>query len=141
MYARRLQLHDHCPACGLRLLENQGDPWGFLIVVDRGVFIFPVVVALYLGLHTSSPWLFGALGAAVVAAFVATTPHRFGVCVAVDYLTRVRWGDLADPAAVPPAADGSPAGPTSGRDEGGPPARPRQTGDRSRRTGQSDGAR
>ena len=41
-----------------------------------------------------------ALFAAVVAAFVATMPHRYGLTIALDYRTRTRWGDPTDEARI-----------------------------------------
>lgn len=96
MFRRWTRLRSHCPACGIRLLRNQGDAWGFLLLVDRGAFIFPVVVALYFGVHLWSPALFVLLGVAVAGTFVAVTPNRYGACVALDYFTRTVVDDPDD---------------------------------------------
>jgi len=40
LFRRWITLHDHCPVCGLKYLENQGDLWGYLLLVDRGLFIW-----------------------------------------------------------------------------------------------------
>ena len=95
MFDGWLKLRDRCPACGLRFLENPGDPWVFLLLVDRGAFLFPLVAALFLGLHRVNLPLFLCFAGVVAAALVLTTPHRYGACVAIDYWTRVKWGDLA----------------------------------------------
>lgn len=91
-------LREHCPVCGLRYLENPGDPWFWLLFVDRAAFVFPVIAALFFGLHRASIVAFVAFCILLVAAFVLTTPNRYGVCVAIDYLTRERWGDERDEA-------------------------------------------
>ena len=36
-----------CNNCGIDLIENNVDNWFFLFVVDRALFIFPIVVAFY----------------------------------------------------------------------------------------------
>lgn len=82
--------------CGIELLRNQGDAWGFLLFLDRGAFIFPVVVGLYFGVHLWSPVLFALLGIAVAVLFVALTPNRYGACVALDYFTRSLANDPDD---------------------------------------------
>jgi len=96
MFARWTRLRSRCPVCGIELLRNQGDAWGFLLLVDRGAFIFPVVVALYFGVHLWSPVLFVLLGLGIAALFVATTPNRYGLCVALDYFTRAVTDDPDD---------------------------------------------
>ena len=92
LYARWTKLHRNCPECGLLYLENQGDPWFFQLVIDRGLFILPIVAGLFFGVHRSSPTLFVGLCALLVGAFLYTTPHRYGMCVALDYYARLRTG-------------------------------------------------
>lgn len=93
LYSRWIDLHKHCPECGLLYLENQGDPWFFQLLIDRALFILPIIAALFFGLHRASPFLFGAFCALLVGVFFYTTPHRYGVCVALDYYSRLRFGD------------------------------------------------
>lgn len=97
LFHRWLKLHDRCPACGLRYLVNQGDPWAFLLVVDR-VFLLALIAIIYFKLWPRSLPAVLALFASVVAAFVATMPQRYGLCIALDYWTRTRWGDPSDEA-------------------------------------------
>ncbi len=82
----------NCSRCSLRFLEDRGDPWAFLLVIDRAAFIFPLVVALYFGLHRAQPMLFVFLGVVLGIGFVLTTPNRYGVSVALVYWTRWRFG-------------------------------------------------
>ncbi len=92
LYRRWTALHKHCPECGLRLLENQGDPWFFQLLIDRALFVLPVIAALFFGLHKSNMPLFIGYCVALVAFFIYTTPHRYGACVALDYYSRLRAG-------------------------------------------------
>jgi hypothetical protein len=85
-------MRENCPQCTLRYLEDRGDPWAFLLVLDRAAFIFPLVVALYFGLHMSSPVLFVAFGVVLGVGFVLTTPNRYGISVALVYWARWRFG-------------------------------------------------
>ena len=97
LFRRWLKLRDGCPACGLRYLINQGDPWAFLLVVDR-LFLLVLIVIIYFKLWPRSLPAVIALFAMVIALFIATMPNRYGLCVAIDYWTRTRWGDPADEA-------------------------------------------
>jgi hypothetical protein len=60
----------------------------FLLVLDRAVFIFPPVAILYFGLPGNSLVALAIVFATFIAVLVYTTPHRYGVCVALDWLTR-----------------------------------------------------
>lgn len=92
LYSRWIDLHKRCPRCGLLYLENRGDPWFFQLLIDRALFILPIVAALFFGLHRTSPALFVAFCVLLVAMFLFTTPHRYGICVALDYYSRLRFG-------------------------------------------------
>lgn len=81
-------MRERCPACSLRYLNHPGDPWAFLLLVDRGVFILPPIAVLYFGWLPRSMTLIVCIFAAWAALLVYTTPHRYGVCVALDWLTR-----------------------------------------------------
>ena len=95
LYKRWMRLHDHCPACGLKYLENQGDIVGPLMFVDRVLFIVPIIVLIYFGVWR--PSLAGLLlfGITTLVLLIFTTPNRNGVSLAVDYLIRRKQGDLA----------------------------------------------
>ena len=103
LFVKWIELRERCAVCGLRYLRNQGDVWGFLVFVDRGCYLFPLLVAVYFGFFGGRVWLSVAIFGLVALVFVATTPHRYGLCVALDYLTRRRWPDPADP--LPPHPD------------------------------------
>ena len=44
LFRRWVTLHDYCPICGLVYLENQGDLWGYLLLIDRGFFILSLIL-------------------------------------------------------------------------------------------------
>ncbi len=97
LYTRWIDLYQRCPRCGLLYLENQGDPWFFQLLIDRALFILPIIAALFFGLHRSSPALFVVFCVVLVAVFFVTTPHRYGLCVALDYYSRLRFGSQGPP--------------------------------------------
>jgi uncharacterized protein (DUF983 family) len=91
-----VKLHDHCPACGLQYLQDQGDLWAYLVAVDRALFIFPLIILIYFRLYIPSSFWFYVLGAGLLAGFICTLPHRNGVALGLDYLVRRKWGDLSE---------------------------------------------
>lgn len=98
-----MRLHRRCATCGLVYLHNAGDAWGFLLVVDRLFFILPVVAAIYFGVFTGPVWVPATVLGTLAVVFFRTMRPRYGLCVALDYLARCRWGDPADP--LPPLPD------------------------------------
>ncbi len=88
------RMRDRCPSCDLQYLEDRGDPWAFLVMIDRGVLIFPIIVALYFGLHRTSFPLFLAFALGLGALFIYTTPNRYGVSVGLVYWARLKFGGV-----------------------------------------------
>jgi len=87
---------ERCATCGLVFERNAGDTWFFTIIGDR----LPVgigVVLVYFGIarhHRSA----GVVAFAVlIALLVWTSPNRWGVGMALHYLSRAFWPDPADP--------------------------------------------
>jgi uncharacterized protein (DUF983 family) len=91
-----------CPHCGLIYERNPGDTWFFMLVGDR-VPIALVIVLIYFGVARGHPALFVALFAVITLVVIWTTPNRWGVFIALHYLSRVHWGDSDDRS--PDAAD------------------------------------
>ena len=89
-----VKLHDHCSECGLLYLQDQGDLWAYLVVFDRALFIFPMVIMIYFRLYIPDSSWFYVLVTALVVGFLWTLPHRNGMCLGADYLVRRKWGDL-----------------------------------------------
>jgi len=90
-----MTVRDRCPACGLVYERSAGDTWAFWIIGDR-IPIAIAIAAVYFGVGPRS-WFEGFLAIGVVAmALIATIPHRVGLVVALDYLSRRWWPDSND---------------------------------------------
>ena len=88
LYKKGLLMHDKCSHCNLVYLKNYGDPFFFQAIIDRGLFVFPIVASLFFGLHHYNHWLFIGFTVFITSVMLVTTRHRYGVCVALDYITR-----------------------------------------------------
>jgi uncharacterized protein (DUF983 family) len=98
IYKGWLEMNDRCPACDFKYLADQGDLWVYLVIIDRAVFLFPLVILIYFRLNNpDSVWFYGS-SAAILFLLLYTFPHRNGVGLALDYYFRRNWGDLAEPA-------------------------------------------
>jgi uncharacterized protein (DUF983 family) len=100
-----VKLHDHCSECGLQYLPDQGDLWAYLVVVDRALFIFPLIVLIYFRLYIPSSFWLSVLGIGLLTGFIYTLPHRNGMALGLDYLVRRKWGDLAVDTSPKPPSD------------------------------------
>jgi len=92
--------------CGLVYERNPGDTWAFTVIGDR-IPVAACIGLIYFGVMRSYPaWGFATLVMSGVL-LVWTAPNRWGVGIALHYLSRVYWPDPSDP--VPPdhAAAGS----------------------------------
>ena len=74
-----------CNNYGIDLIENNGDNWFFLLIVDRALFIFPIVVAFYFEIH---PKMIISLSLFLLILFIIITPFRLGICLGFDYYFR-----------------------------------------------------
>ena len=90
---------ERCAVCGLVFACNPGDIWAFTIVSDR-VPIGAMIVVLYFGVIRSRPWIGAGLLAVLLALMIWTSPNRWGLSIALHYLSRVYFPDPADP--IPP---------------------------------------
>ena len=98
LFSRWHQL-ERCSVCGLVFVPNPGDTWAFTIIGDR-LPIAAIIIAIYFGVVRSYPVLGAALVALSVVLLIWTAPNRWGVGIALHYLSRVYWPDPADP--IPP---------------------------------------
>jgi uncharacterized protein (DUF983 family) len=94
-----------CSACGLVYERNPGDTWAFTIIGDR-LPIAAIIVFVYFGLVRSHFGL-GLIAIAVLGVLIVwTAPNRWGIGIALHYLSRVYWPDPEDP--IPPSGDAFP---------------------------------
>ena len=89
-----------CSHCGLVYERNPGDSWFFTIVGDR-IPVAVLIVAIYFGGGREGIEVLIAVALLAIAAIVFTAPNRWGVGIALHYLSRVCFPDPDDP--VPPA--------------------------------------
>jgi uncharacterized protein (DUF983 family) len=93
---------ERCSTCGLVFERNPGDTWAFTIIGDR-LPVAAIIALIYFGVVRSHR----VLGLTMLTAFgvllVWTAPNRWGVGIALHYLSRVYWPDPADP--IPPTRD------------------------------------
>jgi hypothetical protein len=79
--------------------RNPGDTWAFTIIGDR-LPVAAIIVLIYFGIVRSRPAA-GMVALVLLAILlVVTAPNRWGVGIALHYLSRLIWPDHADP--VPP---------------------------------------
>jgi len=95
---------DRCVHCGLVYERNPGDTWAFTIIGDR-IPVAIIIVFIYFGVFRRSH----VLGVVMILAFTAvllwTAPNRWGVGIALHYLSRRYFPDPSDP--VPPDVAGT----------------------------------
>jgi uncharacterized protein (DUF983 family) len=88
-----------CSHCGLVFERNPGDTWAFTIIGDR-LPVAALIAIIYFGIFQSHRALGIVMFVLIGMLFVWTSPNRWGVGIALHYLSRVYWPDPADP--VPP---------------------------------------
>jgi uncharacterized protein (DUF983 family) len=96
---------DRCSICGLVFARNPGDTWAFTVIGDR-LPIAAMIVLIYFGVVRSYPALGITMLIALAVLVIWTAPNRWGVSIALHYVSRVYWPDPADP--LPPVAAPSP---------------------------------
>ena len=87
---------ERCSTCGLVFERNRGDTWAFTIIGDR-LPVAAVIVIVYFGVFRGHRAVGIAMFIAIAALFFWTTPNRWGVGIALHYLSRVFWPDPGDP--------------------------------------------
>jgi uncharacterized protein (DUF983 family) len=90
---------EKCDVCGLVFERNPGDTWAFTIIGDR-IPIAAIIVLIYFGVFRAHRALGILTFVLLIALVVWTAPNRWGVGIALHYLSRVYWPDPFDP--VPP---------------------------------------
>ena len=79
---------DSCSVCGLVFALNPGDTWAFTIIGDR-VPLAVMIALIYFGVVRSHPVLGVTMLVVLVALAIWTTHNRWGVSIALHYLSRV----------------------------------------------------
>jgi hypothetical protein len=95
--------------CGLIYERNPGDTWAFTIIGDR-LPVGALIALVYFGVFRANRLLGLATFAVVGVLFLLTSPNRWGVGIALHYLSRVYWPDPSDPVPdeVPPREQQTP---------------------------------
>lgn len=109
LFKKWVQMHDHCSACGIRFLKDQGDPWAFLIFIDRAFLILPLIAIIYFRLMPSNGFLLTLFFGGILVGIIATTPHRYGIAVSADYLSRRFWKETSAGAGDSTPSDSDPS--------------------------------
>ena len=82
--------------CGLVFERNPGDTWAFTIIGDR-LPVAAIIVLLYFGFGRSHRVLGLTTFVVMGVLLVLTAPNRWGVGIALHYVSRVFSPDPADP--------------------------------------------
>ena len=90
---------ERCAVCGLVYERNPGDTWAFTIIGDR-LPVAAIIAIIYFGVVRSHPAWGVAIFIVLGAVLIWTAPNRWGVGIALHYVSRVYWPDPHDP--VPP---------------------------------------
>jgi uncharacterized protein (DUF983 family) len=85
-----------CPFCGLVYERNPGDTWAFTVVGDR-IPVALIIALIYFGVFRSNHVMGVVLILLFTGLLVWTSPNRWGVGIALHYLSRRYWPDPADP--------------------------------------------
>jgi uncharacterized protein (DUF983 family) len=87
---------DHCSVCGLVYERNPGDTWAFTIIGDR-LPVAAIIALIYFGFGRTHRAIAFITFAILGVLLVVTAPHRWGIGIALHYLSRRIWPDPADP--------------------------------------------
>ncbi len=90
LFLRWIHLYDNCQECGIRFLKSQGDIWAFFLIFDR-ILLLPIIAGIYFSFMPVDKISLVTFFLVIISLFLYTTPHRYGLCVALDYYTRLRW--------------------------------------------------
>ncbi len=82
------RLKEKCFECELKIVENPGDGWAFFVLLDRALFIFPIVAFYYFGLSRIPVLAAVAFAVLFLVLFIWFTPQRMGVALAIEFWIR-----------------------------------------------------
>ena len=83
--------------------RNPGDTWFFTVLGDR-LPIGGMLAVVYFGVARTHPYLGALLFAILILAILWTAPNRWGLGIALHYLSRVYWSSPDDPLPPPEGA-------------------------------------
>jgi len=72
-----------CEVCLHSILENQGDLWALLLILDRTLLILPIVVMLFFGWYRDFPVLYYTTIVVLTIIFLISQKNRMGLCLAI----------------------------------------------------------
>jgi uncharacterized protein (DUF983 family) len=90
LFKRYNIMYDNCSVCGLKYLEDEGALFGYLFLVDRALFIFPLVVMIFFRSYVPNAYWFYVACVVLIFFAIYTVPHRTGVSLALSYHVRRR---------------------------------------------------
>ena len=79
--------------------RNPGDTWAFTIIGDR-LPVAAIIGLIYFGIGATHRTLRLVIFIALGALLIWTAPNRWGVGIALHYLSRVFWPESSDPLPV-----------------------------------------
>ena len=82
------RIKDKCSNCNTWFVEQNGDNWFFLLFIDRGLFIFPIIVAYYFNMRPEGLIVLCIL---LMVTFIIATPFRLSLCLALEFFLRKKF--------------------------------------------------
>ena len=93
LFQRWIETYDRCSSCDLLYQRNYGDIWMFTNIMDRAPILLGIA-ALFFGFRVTDIWSGVLFIGMMVGPMAATVKHRQGLAIALDYLWRVKAGDV-----------------------------------------------
>ena len=87
IFRTRFKMNHECESCNVNFNEDNGDNWFFLLIIDRALFIFPIIVAYYFGY---GPRFIITISLILLFFFILFTPIRLGISLAFVYYFRTK---------------------------------------------------
>ena len=82
LFYNLFRLNEDCMNCGLKFSSNESGSWFFLLLIDRALFIFPMVIMIYFELPQQ---IFIIASILIFSLFIILSSFRLGFCFALDY--------------------------------------------------------
>jgi uncharacterized protein (DUF983 family) len=96
LFRRHIEVHERCDRCGLVYQPNAGDTLMFTMITDRIPLLAGVILVYFLGFRSSNWMATVGFLVALAVPLIATIRERQGLALALVYLSRRSFGDLAD---------------------------------------------